>query len=360
MRPGQNRRMRGRNNNNNNNGNNGGRRGPNPLSRPYESNGPDVKVRGTAQHIAEKYLQLARDAQSSGDHVMSENYLQHAEHYFRIVLAAQELLAEQTGQQFPPQRQFGDEEGEDGEEGEANGNPNAPQQQGYGQGERQQGRNEPRHQDNRNNDGRLDSRPERPQQDRQQYDRGPDRNGDRNQDRPPFDRQQEGGERPRTDNRGDQGYRNDRPDTRNDGRQDGRGEYRQDRFQQDRPQQDRPNQDRPERQDRNDRFERRPRFDRDRPERNDARPQQGGFDPANEPQPAVTVEPRFRPRQPEPVDETGGLPAFVTTPVRPVIQATPPEPEAHDDHAGDEAPATAPRKRGRPRKDRSEAGPVEG
>ena len=77
----QNRRMRGRGNNN--------RKGPNPLSRNYESNGPDVKIRGNAQHIAEKYTALARDAQSSGDRVMAENYLQHAEHYNRIILAAQ-------------------------------------------------------------------------------------------------------------------------------------------------------------------------------------------------------------------------------------------------------------------------------
>src|SRR4051794_21305421 len=80
MRPGQNKRMRGRN---------PGRKGPNPLTRSYESNGPDVKIRGTAQHVAEKYLQLARDAQSSGDPVLAENYLQHAEHYFRIVASAQ-------------------------------------------------------------------------------------------------------------------------------------------------------------------------------------------------------------------------------------------------------------------------------
>jgi hypothetical protein len=79
MRPGQNKRMRGRNN----------RKGPNPLTRTYESNGPDVKIRGTAHHVAEKYLQLARDAQSSGDPVMAENYLQHAEHYFRLIAAAQ-------------------------------------------------------------------------------------------------------------------------------------------------------------------------------------------------------------------------------------------------------------------------------
>ena len=96
----QNRRMRGRNNSgggggNNNNNNNNNRRGPNPLTRSYESNGPDVKVRGTAQHIAEKYLQLARDAHSSGDRVMAENYLQHAEHYNRLIAAA---MAQQQAQ----------------------------------------------------------------------------------------------------------------------------------------------------------------------------------------------------------------------------------------------------------------------
>ncbi|EJF74117.1 DUF4167 domain-containing protein [Bartonella alsatica] len=86
MRPQQNRRVRGRNNNNNGNNNNN-RRGPNPLSRNYESSGPDVKIRGNAQQIADKYISLARDAQGAGDRVMSENYLQHAEHYLRIILA---------------------------------------------------------------------------------------------------------------------------------------------------------------------------------------------------------------------------------------------------------------------------------
>src|SRR6478609_11025350 len=94
MRPQQqNRRMRGRNNNGggggNNNNNNNNRKGPNPLTRNYESNGPDVKIRGSAQQIAEKYTTLARDAHSSGDRVMAENYLQHAEHYNRIIAAAQ-------------------------------------------------------------------------------------------------------------------------------------------------------------------------------------------------------------------------------------------------------------------------------
>ncbi|KEC56516.1 DUF4167 domain-containing protein [Bartonella koehlerae] len=88
MRPQQNRRARGRNNNSNGNNNNNNRRGPNPLSRNYESSGPDVKIRGNAQQIADKYISLARDAQGAGDRVMSENYLQHAEHYLRIILAA--------------------------------------------------------------------------------------------------------------------------------------------------------------------------------------------------------------------------------------------------------------------------------
>ena len=68
---------------------NRGRKTQNPLSRNFESNGPDVKIRGNASHIAEKYSSLARDAQSNGDTVMAENYLQHAEHYNRIVASAQ-------------------------------------------------------------------------------------------------------------------------------------------------------------------------------------------------------------------------------------------------------------------------------
>jgi Domain of unknown function (DUF4167) len=88
MRNGQ-KRMRGRNNNNH-------RKSQNPLTRVYESNGPDVKIRGTASHVAEKYIQLARDAQSSGDPVAAENYYQHAEHYFRLIAAAQEQFRQQN------------------------------------------------------------------------------------------------------------------------------------------------------------------------------------------------------------------------------------------------------------------------
>ena len=77
MRNGQNnKRMRNRNNNNRNDGN---RRGQNPMTRVFESNGPDIKIRGTASHVAEKYVQLARDARSSGDPVAAENYYPHRE-----------------------------------------------------------------------------------------------------------------------------------------------------------------------------------------------------------------------------------------------------------------------------------------
>lgn len=120
MRPGQNRRMRGRNNNGGGN-NNGNRKSPNPLQRSYESNGPDVKVRGTAQHVAEKYLQLARDAQSSGDTVAAESYFQYAEHYYRILLAAQEQMAQQFGHSFPPNRAFVEDADEGEEEGDEDG-----------------------------------------------------------------------------------------------------------------------------------------------------------------------------------------------------------------------------------------------
>lgn len=99
-------------------------KGPNPLTRSYESNGPDVKVRGTAQHIAEKYLQLARDAQLSSDPVAAENYFQHAEHYMRIIATAQEAMRQQFGGARPY-----DEDGEDGDE-DVNGGYGF----GYGQG----------------------------------------------------------------------------------------------------------------------------------------------------------------------------------------------------------------------------------
>jgi hypothetical protein len=126
MRNGQNKRMRGRNRK-------GGHHHQNPLSRMYESNGQDVKIRGTASHIAEKYLQLARDAQSSGDPIAAENYYQHAEHYFRLIAAAQEQLRQSQPyyqQQQPGEMRGADESFDDGdtEQPHGGGEPFAPRE----------------------------------------------------------------------------------------------------------------------------------------------------------------------------------------------------------------------------------------
>jgi hypothetical protein len=82
------RRMRHRNNGNPNANNSQGgqnRRGFQNKNRVYDSNGPDVRIRGTAFQIVEKYSALAKDAHAAGDRVMSESYLQYAEHYQRMI-----------------------------------------------------------------------------------------------------------------------------------------------------------------------------------------------------------------------------------------------------------------------------------
>ncbi|MBV8913978.1 MAG: DUF4167 domain-containing protein [Acetobacteraceae bacterium] len=93
-----------------------------PLNRNhvFDSNGPDLRVRGTAQQLFEKYLQLGRDATSGGDRVMAESYFQHAEHYFRILNAMNQAAAQQqagqgghgpNGQNRRAQDQQGDQPG---------------------------------------------------------------------------------------------------------------------------------------------------------------------------------------------------------------------------------------------------------
>ena len=79
------------------------------VNRVYESAGPEGKVRGTAQQIIEKYLTLARDAQTSGDRVASENFHQHAEHYQRMLAAAMGQQQERRDQA----QQDGDDQGDD-------------------------------------------------------------------------------------------------------------------------------------------------------------------------------------------------------------------------------------------------------
>jgi hypothetical protein len=312
--------MRGRNNNNR-----GNNKGPNPLTKSYESNGPDVKIRGTAQHIAEKYSQLARDAQSSGDPVAAENYFQHAEHYFRIIAAAQEQLREQYG--YQQQRSFD----EDGNE-----------EEGFTQGERPSF--------------------ERAGADRQDFGNGdeadygsqPQPYENRAERQPRFDRQDRG-DRPE---RGDRQERNDRQD---------RGERRE-RFQpRDRgPRQDfQPRDEQPfeARSDNGERTERQPRFDRqdrqdrgDRPERNNDR-----FERGDRPERRERFQ-RDRRRDDEASDQ-GTLPAFLTNPVRTPAPAaaeteTPAPAPVMQEAANDETPVR-PRRRRRTRQEMIDAANAE-
>ena len=176
MRNGQNnKRMRNRNNNNNNQ-NRG--RGQNPLTRVYESNGPDIKIRGTASHIAEKYVQLARDARSSGDPVAAENYYQHAEHYFRLIAAAQEQFRQNQPQHQQQPRPDNDMSSTDEGDGEDDGFSPFGQEPGFAPQHQQP---QPYMRDNN-----------------QQRDRG---------DQPPYQRDQQ---QPR-EHRGDREHRDQRP-----------------------------------------------------------------------------------------------------------------------------------------------------
>jgi hypothetical protein len=236
--------MRGRNRNT---------KGPNPLTRSYESNGPDVKIRGTAQHVAEKYSQLARDAQASSDPVAAENYFQHAEHYYRIIATAQEQLREQFGYQQRPFDEEGDEEA------------GFPGERAYPNGEDGDFGLQPQPFDNRT-DGERQPRFERPER----GDR-PDR-GDRS-------------------DRGDRGDRQDRGDRRERFQRGDRGP-RQD-FQRDDQRQDRG-----ERSDRPERGERTERNDRDRGDRSEFRRDR-----------------RRDEREDSEGADAGGLPAFLTNPV---------------------------------------------
>ena len=182
MRQGQqNRRGRGRN-----------RKGQSPLTRSFESTGPDVKLRGTPAHIAEKYMSLARDASSSGDPVLAENYLQHAEHYNRIIMAFRDQHVGPGGDgmngggRLEPGDEFGDDDGDEGDlqpsmqpmrQNDHQPQPRMDNQRFEGNrsgNDQQRFRDRDRH-NNYNRHDRNDRGP----------DRGPDRGNDRGQDRGP-------------------------------------------------------------------------------------------------------------------------------------------------------------------------------
>ena len=110
----------------------------NIINRVFDSSGPEGKVRGTPQQIIEKYQFLARDAQLSNDRVAAENFMQHAEHYTRMLAEAQrELAAEQQDQRRP--QDYVQNGGQNGQPGYQGGQGNQGNQGGYSQGGYSQG-----------------------------------------------------------------------------------------------------------------------------------------------------------------------------------------------------------------------------
>jgi len=226
----------------------GGKPQQHNANRALESNGPEgVKVRGNAQTVFERYQQLARDAASSGDRVLAENFLQHAEHYFRLIRAMQptrpasEIIGrDQYNSGFDVD--FEEEPGEGAAEVEPSEAEAEPRDRGSWR-DRDDRRERFRDRDDRPRDDRP--RDDRPREERQRDDRP-------REDRPREDRPRE--DRPRDDRPREERQRDDRP--------------REDRPREDRQREDRPRDDRP----RGERLEggRRDRWrDReDRPERN--------------------------------------------------------------------------------------------
>jgi len=188
-------RQRGRNRGGGNTG--GGQKPTHNVNRAFDSNGPDgVKIRGAAQHVFEKYQQLARDATASGDRVLGENYLQHAEHYFRLIRAVQpmkpasEIIGRDTFSGYDID--FEDESGQRQQEAadsqdsaEAGAEPPVEGVREPRTEYRAEARDNSQRQEwRRDRDGRPDGpRDDRPRDDRPREDRAA-RNRDRDRDRP--------------------------------------------------------------------------------------------------------------------------------------------------------------------------------
>lgn len=277
-------RQRGRNR-----GGSGGNKPQQNANRSFESNGPEnIKVRGAAPHVLERYQQLARDAATSGDRVLAENFLQHAEHYYRTVriLQPQRPASDFVARDpFAPAFDFDMEETEAGEAPEgadATQQPTEEPRQGdrYEREPRREFRDrdnrEFRDRDNREARGDRYQRDDRePRGDRYERDRGeyrPDREprneqargeGDFRQSREPrgdrFDR-------PRDDRYPPREGRGDRFDRNEESRRD-------ERSRDDRPRDDRPREDRFERAEGEGRP---PRREREREYRDDRGPRPSG------------------------------------------------------------------------------------
>ncbi len=358
-------RQRGRNRGGGGGGGGSGKPQPQNANRAFDSNGPEgVKVRGNAQHVFEKYQQLARDASAAGDRVLGENYLQHAEHYFRLLRAMQptrpasEILGRDnfsSGFDIDFEDESAQAQSEAADAASAVAAASAPPEgsepaAAEGWQAREGGEQQQRPRDDRpqNGGGYRDDRPRDGQRDGQRDDRPRDR----------FENRDGGGQ-----NRDGQGQNRD-GQNRDGQNRDGQGRRdrwredrpREDRYQNDRPQGDRPQGDRPQgdrpQGDRpqGDRPQAdRPRYDRDeRPPRGD----RYNRDDRPERDPLAVVEPQAQPLVPEsrpsPVlrDSDGGeshAPAFLQTST---VRSEKPRAEAATAD-GDDAPK--PRRRRAPR-----------
>ena len=112
-----------------------GRRHVNRVNHVFESNGPDGRVRGTAQQLVEKYVSMARDAHAGGDPVLMLNYYQHAEHYQRLYTEIMEENGAFERDREAQRAQYNQQPNIDAPNGDMNG--------GTGQSEANQGQNDP-------------------------------------------------------------------------------------------------------------------------------------------------------------------------------------------------------------------------
>ncbi|WP_098410636.1 DUF4167 domain-containing protein [Thioclava sp. ES.031] len=96
----------------------------NIVNRVFDSSGPEGKVRGTPQQIIDKYLQLARDAQLGNDRVAEQNFLQHAEHYTRMLGEAQKEQAREQEARNQQRQQNNQNNGNQNNGGQNNGGQN--------------------------------------------------------------------------------------------------------------------------------------------------------------------------------------------------------------------------------------------
>ena len=240
-------RQRGRNRGGGGSGSGGGTKPTQNANRAFDSNGPEgVKVRGNAQHVFEKYQQLARDAITAGDRVLGENHLQHAEHYFRLLRAIQ---PNRPASEILGRDQFAsgyDIDFED-ESGQPQGEPYDPNAiENGGDGRPAETRQDSR-QDGGGDRGQWQGRDERPRDDRQQQREERPRDERPRDDRPRDDRPRDDRPRNNINNNNNNDGARDRPwrDRDDRPRNGANGDAPRDRSRNDRPRDERPRDDRP-------------------------------------------------------------------------------------------------------------------